>query len=199
MLDNVSRETLDRLRALENITLKWTKKINLISRESAEMLWERHILDSIQVYRIAPSQIDHWADLGSGGGYPGLVVAILAHATNAPPRITLVESDERKCAFLRAALREVGVVATVINDRIEAVPPLTADILSARALADLPTLLAYAEQHLAANGTAIFPKGAQWENELNTARTEWKFDCTATKSELKADAAILSIKGVSRV
>ena len=199
LLQGVSRETSEKLRVLENLTRKWTQKINLVSRESSEMLWERHILDSVQVFTIAPPNIKNWVDLGSGGGFPGLVVAILAHATKAPPQVTLVESDERKCAFLRTALRETGVVADVINKRIEEVPPLNADILSARALAGLPILLEYAERHLAVGGTAIFPKGAQWEKELNLARTEWKFDWTATRSELKPDAAILSIKGVSRV
>ena len=199
LLDNVSRETLDQLRALESIALKWTKKINLVSRESSKMMWERHILDSIQVYRVAPSHIWHWADLGSGGGFPGLVVAVIAQASKMPPQITLVESDERKCAFLGAALRETGAVATVINERIEAVPALNADVISARALADLPTLMMYAEQHLAPEGTAIFPKGAHWESELESAKLRWKFDCSVTKSELKDDAAILSIKGVSRV
>jgi len=199
LLDDVSRETLDQLRALEDIAQKWTTKINLVSRESAKSLWERHILDSVQIYRAAPAQVGHWADLGSGGGFPGLVVAIFAQASDSPLQVTLVESDERKCAFLRAALRETGAVATIINERIEAVPPLNADVLSARALAELSTLMLYAERHLASNGTAIFPKGAQWKNEVEAVKSEWKFDCSVIKSELKADAAILSIKGVSRV
>jgi 16S rRNA (guanine527-N7)-methyltransferase len=199
LLDDVSRETLDQLRALEDIAQKWTTKINLVSRESAKGLWERHILDSVQIYRAAPTKALHWADLGSGGGFPGLVVAIFAQASDSPRQITLVESDERKCAFLRAALRETGAVATIINERIEAVPPLNADVLSARALAELSTLMLYAERHLSSTGTAIFPKGAQWKSEVEAVKSEWKFDCSVIKSELKADAAILSIKGVSRV
>jgi 16S rRNA (guanine527-N7)-methyltransferase len=197
-LGDVSRETIDKLRSYERITQKWTKKINLVSRESSKFLWERHILDSVQIYRAAPGNIQHWVDLGSGGGFPGLVVAILAQASEAATQITLVESDERKCAFLHAALRETGAAATVLNERIELLAPLDADVLSARALADLSTLMGYAERHLAQDGTALFPKGSQWRNEIESAKSEWNFDYSAGKSYLEPDAAILSIKGVAR-
>ncbi len=196
---DVPRETLERLHVFENLVIKWTPKINLVSRESAKILWGRHILDSVQMFRAAPSNFASWADIGSGGGFPGIVVAILAGDLPRAPKITLVESDARKCAFLRTALRETGSFAEVINDRIELAEPLDADILSARALADLTTLISFAERHLSPSGTALFAKGARWQEEVAAAKSKWHFDYDVAKSELEADAAILRITGVSRV
>ncbi|MFX0545456.1 16S rRNA (guanine(527)-N(7))-methyltransferase RsmG [Roseovarius sp. S1116L3] len=196
---DVSRETIERLRVFERLALKWTAKINLVSRESAENLWERHILDSVQAYNAAPNDWRHWLDLGSGGGFPGIVVAILADQRADLPKVTMVESDARKCAFLRAALRETGARAEVLTQRIEDVVPQNADVVSARALADLKILLGHAERHLHPDGTAIFAKGARWRREVEAARSQWKFDFEAVKSNLAADAVILKIKGVSRV
>lgn len=194
----VSRETFSRMEVFAALLEKWTAKINLVSRSSLPHLWERHIRDSIQAVRLAPDA-DHWADLGSGGGFPGLVVAILATEERPDMRTTLVESDQRKAVFLRTVAREAGARCTVLSERIEAVTPLDADILSARALADLPKLLEYAERHLAPDGTALFPKGASWKKELALAREQWRFDCEAVTSETEPDAVILKIKGVQRV
>lgn len=199
LLDNVSRGTMERLRAFENLVEKWTPKINLISRDSVASLWDRHILDSIQIYRAAPKGYANWVDIGSGGGFPGIIVAIMALEAPGSPQVTLVESDARKCAFLRAALRETGGVANVLNGRIEKIAPLEADVLSARALADLSTLLSFADRHLQSRGTAVFAKGAKWLDEVATAKSGWNFDCDVVRSNLEADAAILRISGVSRV
>ncbi|SEK74780.1 16S rRNA (guanine(527)-N(7))-methyltransferase RsmG [Roseovarius nanhaiticus] len=194
---DVSRETMDRLRAFEQIVKKWTPKINLVSRDSAYDIWGRHIADSVQLFEAVSPDRHTWVDLGSGGGFPGVVVAILAHGSDT--EVTMVESDGRKCAFLRAALRETGVDATVLNQRIEQVEPQNADVVSARALADLTTLLGYAERHLTQGGTAVFAKGAMWPQEVEAARSQWNFDLEAVKSKLVPEAAILKISGVSRV
>lgn len=199
LMEDVSRETMERLQAYENIVGKWTPKINLVSRDSVKSLWDRHILDSVQVYNAAPKGFEHWVDLGSGGGFPGIVVAILSQEEAQPARITLVESDARKCVFLRTALRETGAKATVLQGRIEEVPRLEADVLSARALADLSTLLGFAERHMGTGGTALFPKGVKWREEVAAAKTIWNFDVDVVTSVLEADAAILSISGVTRV
>lgn len=199
LLKDVSRETLERLRAYESLVAKWTPKINLVSRDSVETLWDRHILDSVQVYKAAPNGFEHWVDLGSGGGFPGIVVAILALEEPKPVRVTLVESDARKCVFLRTALRETGARAKVLHGRIEEIPDLEADVLSARALADLNTLVSFADKHMLTGGTALFPKGEKWREEVAKAKTIWNFDLDVVTSVLDADAAILSISGVTRV
>lgn len=194
---DVSRETIERLRIFNAVITKWNPKINLVSRASLPDLWTRHIADSIQVFRCV-SPYGHWVDLGSGGGFPGLIVAILAVDEAPDLNVTLVESDQRKSAFLRTAARETGVSCTVVSERIEKLPRFNANILSARALADLSALLGYADQHLSREGTALFPKGATWEKEVADARRKWQFDAEPITSLTDSDAVILKIEGVSR-
>ena len=194
---NVSRETEERLRAFSDLVLKWTPRINLIAKSTQDQIWQRHVLDSLQVAR-AGYACKHWVDIGSGGGFPGLVVAIHAREHWPDTRFTLIESDQRKCTFLRTTIRELSLNATVLTRRIEEAPPQQADILSARALADLSDLLAFAERHLAPDGYALFQKGARWENEVLTARQAWTFRNEAIKSCTQDEAVILKIEGVSR-
>lgn len=195
---NVSRETLKRLETFEQVILKWNPKINLVSKSSLQQLWTRHIADSVQVFRCTDIP-DHWVDIGSGGGFPGLIIAILA-ADEAPDmKITLIESDQRKSAFLRTAARECGARVSVISDRIEQADPQNAGVLSARALADLSLLLEFAERHLGAGGTALFPKGESWKKEVDNARQRWRFDAEPVRSLTEQEAVILKIRGVARV
>lgn len=195
-LADVSRETRADLERLADLVTKWTRRINLISRSTIDDLWDRHIMDSLQLAVVMPTGAASWLDLGSGGGFPGLVIGIVAKRQNADLLLTLVESDVRKAVFLRTAIREIGIRATVLNKRIEALPPQSADILSARALADLPTLLGYADRHLRPDGTALFPKGATWKKEVAAARKEWSFTCEATRSRTDTKSVILTIGDV---
>ena len=198
-MSDVSRETDERL-ALYAVRLReWNPRINLVSKSTLEDLETRHFADSQQLLALAPHPVAHWVDLGSGGGFPGLVVAICAMDHGSPVRVTLVESDQRKAAFLRTVIRETGAPATVLCTRIETAPPQQADVLSARALTDLPGLLTFAERHLAPQGACLFPKGATWEKELALARAQWRFDLQVAKSRTDADAVILCIKGIARV
>ena len=196
---NVSRETSERLRVLADLLAKWNPRINLVSRASLAGLWTRHILDSAQVFEMAAHPIKHWVDIGSGGGFPGLVVALMAPEHNSPTAVTLIESDQRKCAFLRTVLRETGAKATVLAKRIEQTEPQNADFLSARALSDLSTLLSFADQHLATNGTALFPKGVTWEKEVENARESWSFDLEVITSRTEPSSVILKVKDIRRV
>ena len=194
---NVSRETSGRLSRFAAMLQKWNPRINLVSRNSIADLWTRHIVDSVQVFRcVTPA--GHWVDLGSGGGFPGLIVAILAVDEVPDLRVTLIESDQRKAAFLRAAARETGADCTVVSKRIEAVEPQKADFLSARALTDLDGLLGFAERHLSPEGVALFPKGVTWQKETEAARQRWKFRAEAITSITDPEAVILKIEGVSR-
>ena len=195
---DVSRETLDRLEALEALTVKWTARINLIASSSVGQIWERHIRDSAQIYTLAPP-FQTWADLGSGGGYPGLVIAVLALELAPDARVVLIESDQRKCTFLRTAIRDLGLSAEVLAERIESAAPQSADVVSARALAPLPRLLDYAKRHLRPGGTALFPKGQGRQPEIDAARAEWHFSLTETRSITQAEAAVLRIERIDRV
>lgn len=198
MLD-VSRETMGRLEAYVALLEKWNPRINLVAKSTISEAWTRHIVDSAQVFKLAPAGARHWVDLGSGGGFPGLVVAIMAIEGATDFQMTLVESDTRKATFLRQVIRETGAAAQVKTTRIEQLTPLNADVLSARALADLGVLCGFAERHLAADGVALFQKGATWEKELAEAQKTWRFDCQVINSETDPAAVILKLKGISRV
>ncbi|MFW8593823.1 16S rRNA (guanine(527)-N(7))-methyltransferase RsmG [Cribrihabitans neustonicus] len=197
---DVSRETLARLEKFEQVICKWNPKINLVSRHSLKDLWTRHIVDSIQVFRCAGSApAGKWVDIGSGGGFPGLIIAILS-AEEAPDlEVVLIESDQRKAAFLRTAARECGVKVEVRSERIEKAPPQEADIMSARALADLALLFEFTERHLKPGGVALFPKGASWKKEVDNAQGRWRFDAEPVSSITENEAVILKIRGVARV
>lgn len=195
---NVSRETIERLETYEDLLHRWTSKINLISKATLPDLWDRHFLDSAQLQAFMPPE-GLWADFGSGGGFPGLVLAAIARETAPNLKFTLVESDQRKCAFLRTVTRELDLNATVSANRVEAIASLEADVVSARALAPIGMLLAYAAQHLKPGGLAIFPKGASHEEELKDALAEWRFQ-VQTRASLTSDAAsIYLFKDIVRV
>lgn len=198
LIENVSRETMADLRAFEVLVRKWTKKINLVSHRDSAQIWERHIVDSVQVYRLAPPDGD-WLDIGSGGGFPGIAAAILGKHECSNRKFTLVDSDQRKCAFLRTAVRELSLNAQVYAERIETMRPLLAQVLSARALDDLTGLLEYAELHMSKNGTALFPKGANWEKEHVDAQNQWSYNLEVINSRTNPDATILKIKELTRV
>ena len=195
---DVSRETYERLKAYQALVEKWTPKINLISRKSVPEIWERHIADSVQIFDLV-ERAAHWVDLGSGGGFPGIPVAILNAEAQTVGAITLVESDQRKVAFLRAAGRELDLPIVVKAARIEELPPLKADVLSARALAELSVLLGFAERHLSEGGTALFPKGAKWEMEIAETKDAWRYSFDSIPSKTNPEAAILKIRNITRV
>lgn len=197
--DGVSRETLDRLAKLETLLSKWNPVINLVAKSTLQHTWDRHILDSAQLFNLAPTTARHWVDMGSGGGFPGLVVACLAADLRPDMRITMIEADQRKATFLRQASRELGLTPNILATRIERTPPQAADILSARALAALPILLGFAARHLGAMGLALFPKGAVWRDEVAEARKDWHFDVTPHPSATDPQGAILAVKGIAHV
>ena len=195
---DVSRETRADLEHYADLISKWSPKINLVAKSTLKDVWARHIIDSIQVYRAAPS-FSAWADLGSGGGMPGLVAAIIAKHENPEARFVLVESDGRKATFCKTVIRELSLCAEVKVERIEEAAALGADIVSARALAPLYRLLGFAERHLRSGGTAVFPKGADWEKEVTESLETWCFNMEKITSQTEPAAAILRIRDIERV
>jgi 16S rRNA (guanine527-N7)-methyltransferase len=186
---SVPPATLDRLWAFDAALARWSAAINLVAPATLADSWNRHILDSAQLFTLAPVDARHWADLGSGGGLPGLVIAILGQERGLS--VTLVESDRRKAAFLRAQIAEHALGARVETARAEALAPLGADVVTARALAPLDRLLPMVTRHLAPGGTALLPKGRRWATELAAAQTGWSFDCEDLPSAMDPDARIL--------
>lgn len=196
---DVSRETHDRLQTHLALLEKWNPRINLVARGTLADAWGRHILDSAQVFAAAPVAAGKWLDFGTGGGFPGLVCAILAAELRPDLTFTFVESDGRKAAFLRTAVAETGVNAEIHAERIEALPPQQAAIISARAVAALPELLGYARPHLDPAGSCLFPKGARHDDEITLARQHWRFKIRTIPSITEEKAVILVLGDIERV
>ena len=198
ILIDVSRETIVLLQRLGLLVEKWNKSINLISKKTVPEIWNRHILDSAQIFYANNRGFKKWLDMGSGAGFPGLVVAILAKDNNIGGETVLVESDKRKCVFLSTVKRELNLNLSIINKRIESCDGQQADVISARALADLSSLLDLSFNHLSDNTTLIFSKGKSWKEELVAAEKTWNFSWEAVTSITDAKSVVLKIGELSR-
>lgn len=191
---SVSRETEARLEAFAALLLRWNRTVNLIARHDESALWPRHIADSLQLAPLIPPGTTRGIDLGTGGGFPGLVLAI---ATNIP--FDLIESDQRKAAFLREAGRATRAPIRVQAARVEAARVEPAPLITSRALAPLPRLLGLAVPLLAPGGICLFLKGATVESELTAATAEWHMRVERLPSQTAPDAPILRISDIARV
>jgi 16S rRNA (guanine527-N7)-methyltransferase len=190
----VSRETQERLEAFTALLLAWNRTINLIARGDEANVWQRHIVDSLQLIPHIPAQANSAIDLGSGGGLPGLVLAI---ATGLP--FTLIESDQRKCAFLREATRATAAQVTVLCERIERAELPPTSLVTTRALAALPNLLPLAARFLTKDGILLALKGRNVDNEITAAQHDWHLKIRRETSRTDAAATLLIITEVSRV
>jgi 16S rRNA (guanine527-N7)-methyltransferase len=190
---NVSRETCERLDAYVARLRAWQRRINLVSSVSIIDVWRRHILDSAQLLPMIPPSCRRLVDLGSGAGFPGLVLAILGL-----DGVELVERSNKKCAFLADAARHAGVQVKIRNTRIEAMPTNPADVVTARACAPLPGLLRYSERFMSRATICLFLKGAQVGVELTEAANHWNMEVERIPSITDARATILRIRKVVR-
>lgn len=195
---NVSRETLEKLQIYHELIKKWTQKINLIAKSTQQDIWSRHILDSAQIFLVIEGQPERIADFGSGGGMPAIVLTILSREAFPHRKFILIESDRRKAAFLREVRRELDLECEIINDRIENVPPLNADVITARAFASLTDLLAASLPHIKPTGQLIFPKGRQVEAEISIAKRDWRFFLSRHQSYISGESVILNLKDLAR-
>jgi 16S rRNA (guanine527-N7)-methyltransferase len=196
---DVSRETLARLESYAETLRKWQAKINLVSATTLPELWQRHFLDSAQLYPFLSAQTRVVTDLGSGAGFPGLVLAIVAEAAGRDIQWHLVESDGRKAAFLAEAARaaRIGGAIKIHAVRAEGLGGrMGADIITARALAPLEKLLEYAHPLVKADGLCLFLKGERVEDELTVARQRWRFDLDRHPSKRDPSGVVLAIKGL---
>ena len=197
----VSRETTERLKAYEALVRKWQNSINLVAPSTLDDLWERHIEDSLQLFALSPEP-NIWADLGSGAGFPGLVTAVcLAEAGDG--WVHLIESNNKKAAFLRTAISETGARASVHPERIEkalvGLPRPAA--ISARALASLDDLFGFVAP-LAANDPALecwFHKGFGYRDEVRIARGNWQFDLIEHGSRVMDGSVILQVRQLEKI
>lgn len=196
---NVSRETLARLEAYAALLAKWQAKINLVGPATLPETWRRHFLDSAQLYAHLPANTRVIADLGSGAGFPGLVLAIVAEAAGRDLTVHLVESDARKAAFLAEAAREARIVGAVKIHPVRAealAGRMAADVITARALAPLDRLLGLARPLLKPDGLCLFLKGEKADAEIAEARKRWDFALERVASKSDPGGVILKIRGV---
>jgi len=203
---NASPDALDRLRVYAETLALWQRKINLVAPGTLGEIWHRHFADSAQLLDLAPAAAESWIDLGSGAGFPGLVIAILLADRPPPrPRIALIESDQRKAAFLGEIVRKTELASVVSVDilctRIETAATRgmmkSADIVSARALAPLDKLIELALPLLKASGVGLFPKGRGVEAELASARRTFEFTYELVPSRTDAEAGIVVMRAAS--
>ena len=189
----------DQLDVYQALLIKWQSKINLVGPKTLEEAWERHFLDSLQLLPLIPENTRCLADLGSGAGFPGLVLAIMRPDIEAH----LIESDQKKCTFMRTVARELDVPVHIHTDRIESVSRETdfvPDVVTARALASLSRLLNYVMVWVELNPSLklVAPKGAQAQAEIEAAKTLYDFEVQSIKSETQNDAQVLVIESISR-
>ncbi|WP_284778238.1 16S rRNA (guanine(527)-N(7))-methyltransferase RsmG [Agrobacterium sp. lyk4-40-TYG-31] len=197
---SVSRETQEKLEHFVELFKKWNATTNLVAPSTLTDLWSRHVADSAQIFQLAPKP-QHWIDLGSGGGFPGIITAIFLTEIG-DGWVDLVESNNKKAGFLRVALTETGARGSVHPVRIEKAPSLVqqCDAISARALADLDTLFGYIEPWARKNDslTSYLNKGRDYEVEVHKARGRWDFDLVRHQSSVEASSVVLEISHLRR-
>lgn len=198
ILDIVSRETFEKFETIQQQLLLWSKRFNLVSPSSLPHFWVRHVLDSVQLYELAPRSAKNWLDIGSGAGFPGIILAIML-MQRPGAQMTLIEANGKKASFLRHCAREVGAQVKVVNQRIEDISPFTAEVITARALSSLSDLLEYSLPFCDKNTLLVFPKGKRVEAELSEALVDWKIQYSHHSSITDTDANILSVRSFSRV
>jgi len=186
----VSRETLSRLKAYADVLVDWNARHNLVAKSTLPDLWRRHFWDSAQLLPLIPKSRRTLADLGSGAGFPGLVLAALRPDL----AVTLHEATTKKCAFLQAAADRMGLPVTIQNARLEDLGPQPFDVVTARALAPLPQLLRYAQNFVDLNSVCLFLKGQNVGAELTEAHKYWNMKASQVPSQTDPSAAIVVVR-----
>ncbi len=186
----VSRETLARLKAYADMLLDWNERHNLVARSTLPDLWQRHFWDSAQLAPLVPDTAKTLADLGSGAGFPGLVLA----AMRPELAVTLHEATTKKCAFLQDAADRMGLRVAIENARMEDLPPRPFDVVTARACAPLPQLLEYAHRFMSPNSVCLFLKGQNAGSELTEAAKYWNIEVSQVPSQTDPSGAIVTVR-----
>ena len=193
---NVSRETLNGFYEYETLLSKWNEKINLVSKNTLVDIWERHFLDSGQIIKHVEVSGKRWVDVGSGAGFPGLVVALLLRDRKIDCDLVLVEKNSKKGFFLNEVIRKLNLSVEVVNDNIDNLEPLNADILTARAFSELNNLIEIAFRHRKKEGICLFLKGENYRIELDKTLNYWFFDYDIIDSLSSSSGKIIRVKKI---
>ena len=190
---NVSRETIKLLKAYESSLVEWQEKMNLVSKKSLSEAWQRHFEDSMQLFDLLPQDAEIVYDFGSGAGFPGMVLAIMAKEKTPYLKIKLVESISKKTLYLKHVKQLTSANVEIINDRIEKIKPELASAITSRAMCSLSELLKYSKPFCNSKTKLIFLKGRSYQEELNLAKKEWNFNLEVLPSKESEDGVILII------
>ena len=196
---NVSRETFDLLKVYEISLHEWQKKFNLVSNASLQNSWERHFVDSAQLYELIPQEAKLVVDFGSGAGFPGMVLAVMALKKTPYLKFKLIESIGKKTLYLNEVKKITGANVEIINQRIENLPPEKADVITSRAMCSLKDLLRYSEKFFSKKTIGLFLKGKKFAEEIKEAEKDWKFDCRIIPSRTSDEGVILVISNLSKL
>lgn len=195
---NVSRETMDKLKTYEASLFEWQNRFNLVSNSSLEDAWNRHFLDSMQLCDYIPKDAETLCDFGSGAGFPGMVLAIMAVGRTPYLKVTLVESIRKKTLYLKEVAKLTSVDVEILNDRIENLPNKKFDVITSRAMTSLSGLLSYAKRFCHKDSVCIFPKGRSYLEEIAEAQKTWMFDCQIKDNKQSEEGKILVIRNISK-
>ena len=193
---NVSRETLNSFYEYKTLLSKWNEKINLVSKNTLADIWERHFFDSGQIIKFVEASGKRWVDVGSGAGFPGLVVALLLRDRKIDCDLVLVEKNPKKGFFLNEVIRKLNLSVEVVNENIDTLEPLNADILTARAFSELNKLIEIAFRHRKKEGICLFLKGENYRMELDKTLNYWFFDYDIVESLSSSSGKIIRVKKI---
>ena len=193
---DVSRETLNCFYEYKTLLFKWNEKINLVSKNTLVDIWERHFLDSGQIIKHVEASGKRWVDVGSGAGFPGLVVALLLRDRKIDCDLVLVEKNIKKVFFLNEVIRKLNLSVKVVNDNIYTLEPLNADILTARAFSEFNNLIEIAFLHRKKEGICLFLKGENYSFELDKTLNYWFFDYDVVDSLSSPSGKIIRVKKI---
>lgn len=195
-LTNVSRETMDDLASYAQLLRKWQAKINLVGPSTMDDIWRRHFLDSLQLVHHAPESFRNWLDFGSGAGFPGMIVALATRESGG--RVHLVESNGKKCSFLREVARSLGLDVDIHQGRLEKLSAFRADVISARACARLEKLLEMSQPFCDPDSLFLFPKGQDVDEELTETTKYWSMTVNKLPSLSDSEGSLLQIRNLHR-
>ncbi len=193
----VSRETCDLLQLYYDMLISWNKKINLVSRKSINTSWNRHFLDSAQLWLHLPHKANKWLDFGSGGGFPGLVIAFISKELKPGLKIVLVEKNKKKALFLSEVVNKFGLNVEILSKKVETIKPQKADVITSRAFGKLDHLLKISFRHQNKDTTALFPKGKSFTEEIKNSKKDWQYELEKIKNIIDNNSFILKIRNLT--
>lgn len=197
---NVSRETFQKLQDFVALLQEWNAKMNLVSKNSLEDVWQRHILDSVQLIKYVPSDVRCLVDIGSGAGFPGVVLAILMQEKLPAAKVILVESITKKTVYLKDVCTKLGLNNTTVeNSRIENISIKNVDVITARAVAALDVLCSYAFDLATKNTRMLFLKGRSYADEVASAEQKWKFNLQVYPNLYSSDGVVLELSNLRKI